>query len=506
MPLFVIAQTTYNPSVQSRNTSGTITSVTLTSSETIVRIRFPKSNKRKDYVRIDAATVLVPCEDWSIYDAKRSNLSTADMPAYAPGYEKIYTAILNRIKEGKQFVRMNGWLINNLGRDVLDRKYDATKGETEFELHFDRVPEGKENLYIRELADGGKEWYGIRINNPFHAVDNLGYNDSNVKNVIDQQNDGIVGIYQGLTQRDNQYKLACIKHNDVYKFIYLGSKENLPQWKNGDVKAVLSPTASPTVYQLEWYMADKKKNSDCYAIFEGYTMKVFINGNEEDYIKLYPTRESSFSGRASSGTGFLLDTNGYIITNYHVIEGARTIKVSGINDDNNKKYSAKVEVSDKQNDLAIIKIEDASFYPLASIPYAFKFTTSSVGENCFVLGYPLISTMGMDIKLTNGIISSKTGFDGNIAQYQISAPVQPGNSGGPLFDQSGNIIGIVQAKHAKAENAGYAIKASYIRNLVELLPITISFPNINQMEGKTLPQQVELASKAVCLIIVNSDE
>ena len=73
------------------------------------------------------------------------------------------------------------------------------------------------------------------------------------------------------------------------------------------------------------------------------------------------------------------------------------------------------------------------------------------------------------------------------------------------IDKNGNIIGIVQAKHTQAENAGYAIKASYIRNLVELLPTTISLPKTNQLTRKTLPQQVEKASKAVCVIIVNGD-
>lgn len=201
----------------------------------------------------------------------------------------------------------------------------------------------------------------------------------------------------------------------------------------------------------------------------------------------------------------MLSGEGYIITNNHVIEDARSIKVSGINDDYNSSYTARVEITDKQNDIAILKITDSSFRPIAKIPYTFKFTTSSVGEDCFVLGYPLISSMGQDIKLTNGIISSKTGYDGNIAQYQISAPIQPGNSGGPLFDKQGNVIGIVQAKHSQAENAGYAIKASYIRNLVDLLPTTISFPQTNQLANKTLPQQVQLASKAVCVIIVNDD-
>ena len=210
---------------------------------------------------------------------------------------------------------------------------------------------------------------------------------------------------------------------------------------------------------------------------------------------------------ASSGTGFFLSNNGYIITNYHVIEDAENnnIKVTGISGDYNNSYTVKVAVSDKQNDITILKIEDNSFIPIKSIPYTFKFDTSSIGEDCFVLGYPLISSMGKDIKLTSGIISSKTGYDGNVSQYQISAPIQPGNSGGPLFDKNGNIIGIIQAKHSFAENAGYAIKASYIRNLIDLLPTSITLPQNNLLKGKTLPQQVELASKAVCIIIVNGD-
>lgn len=66
--------------------------------------------------------------------------------------------------------------------------------------------------------------------------------------------------------------------------------------------------------------------------------------------------------------------------------------------------------------------------------------------------------MGDEIKLTTGVISSKTGFQGDVSLYQISAPIQPGNSGGPLFDNKGNLIGIVNAKHKGAENVGYAIK------------------------------------------------
>lgn len=292
----------------------------------------------------------------------------------------------------------------------------------------------------------------------------------------------------------------------------------------GENKGSISEGSTNGIYSLEYrikyfnydgsYRIGEDETENLILIQESTALMTFrrLSGKTISLYKLYPKDELNQSGSItqqssgkSSGTGFFVSSNGYIITNNHVVEGARNIKVTKVNGDSYKKYNAKVEVSDKQNDLAIIKITDPSFSSIGSLPYTFKFMAANVGEDCFVLGYPLVSTMGTDIKLTNGVISSRTGFNGSVSEYQMSAPVQPGNSGGPLFDKNGNIIGVVCAKHTGAENAGYAVKASYIRNLVELLPQNINFPQTNQLAGKTLPKQVELASKAVCLIIVNGD-
>ena len=115
---------------------------------------------------------------------------------------------------------------------------------------------------------------------------------------------------------------------------------------------------------------------------------------------------------------------------------------------------------------------------------------AEVGENIFVLGYPLAQLMGNEIKLTNGIISSRSGYQGDISTYQMSAPVQPGNSGGPMFDDKGNVIGIVNAGIPGAENVGYAIKTSYLKNLVENVTSNNILPNNNQIESMSLPQKV----------------
>ena len=226
------------------------------------------------------------------------------------------------------------------------------------------------------------------------------------------------------------------------------------------------------------------------------------------YSKMYPL-ESDFENynkpiqiEKSTGTGFAISSDGYIVTNYHVVENASKIKVKGINGDFSKSYSAKVMVSDKNNDLAILKIDDYSFSTLGAIPYMIKNISAKTGESIFVLGYPLTATMGEEIKLTNGIISSKSGFQRDITSYQMTAPIQPGNSGAPMFDKNGNIIGIVNAKHIGAENAGYAVKTSYLFNLIDALPTTIKMPTANTLKGKTLSSQVELANKFVYIIEV----
>lgn len=242
------------------------------------------------------------------------------------------------------------------------------------------------------------------------------------------------------------------------------------------------------------------KDTNQYKSFKNLPEGSFLIFNNE-LLKIYP-KENDIKTGVSSGTGFAISSNGIIATNYHVIEGASSIKVRGINFDFDKFYNAKVLAVDTNNDVALIKIDDVNFSSLGTIPFTIKTNIVSAGENVFVLGYPLMATMGEEIKLTNGIISSKTGFKGDPTCYQISAPIQPGNSGGPLFDKNGNLIGIVNAKHTGAENVSYAIKSQYLINLLETVPNKPKLPSVNLLINKSLTQQVELAKKKVYIIEV----
>ena len=195
--------------------------------------------------------------------------------------------------------------------------------------------------------------------------------------------------------------------------------------------------------------------------------------------------------------------NNIVATNYHVVDNANNLFVVGHNGDKKTKYRAEVLLTDKINDLAVMRITDERFSGF-NIKYGLNDIVSDIGTSVFVLGYPLTTTMGEDIKLTTGVISSKSGFQGNKSQYQISAPIQPGNSGGPLFDDKGDLIGIVSAKHLGAENVGYAIKLNYLRNLLDSSMEPIPLNSKNTISSLSLPNKIKAISSCVLMVLANT--
>ena len=208
---------------------------------------------------------------------------------------------------------------------------------------------------------------------------------------------------------------------------------------------------------------------------------------------------------AGNGSGIIISKSGYIVTNYHVIENNEEIEVEFIIDDEVKKFNAEVVKSDPVNDLAIIKIVDVNFDGVDNLPYNFKMRPSGAGTTVFAYGYPMaLSLMGKECKLTRGIINSKFGYEDDIRSYTIDAAIQPGSSGGPLFDDKGNLIGINTAGLNKeiADNVGYTIKSSYVFNLIDALPKSIDLPSSTKLQSLSLPDQYNEISKYVVLIKV----
>ena len=112
------------------------------------------------------------------------------------------------------------------------------------------------------------------------------------------------------------------------------------------------------------------------------------------------------------------------------------------------------------------------------------------------LGYPIADVMGDEVKFTDGKISSKTGIQGDVTVYQISVPIQPGNSGGPLFDDKGCLVGITSSglnrDYFKAENVNYAIKSSYLKALVDAMPQPVRLQTNADIANKPLTEKIKL--------------
>ena len=201
-----------------------------------------------------------------------------------------------------------------------------------------------------------------------------------------------------------------------------------------------------------------------------------------------------------SGSGFFISEKGYIATNHHVVDGAKQMQVTFKQNGQTRTYKAEVVVTDPTNDLAIIKIVDNSFVELPKIPYVFTAKTEDVGTGVFALGYPKTQKLGEEIKFTDGTISAKTGAQGDIRLYQISVPITHGNSGGPLFDKQGNLVGITSSGWDNEDNINYAIKSIYLKNLIEVMPEAITLPNDTSISNKSLVDMIKILSDFVPFI------
>lgn len=369
------------------------------------------------------------------------------------------------------------------------------------ELHFPPLPNGVD--IISMIEPDGWELYGIHITPTSNSpLPRIAETEAEIWQLIASSLSKLSGFYEML--EGNGYRMALLQSNDTIQLVYIDQdKGNRGSWKCGEVKAVLRPTAVKSIYKADYYGTDKVKTTAVVTL-DLATMGISVDGRSpEVYIRMgeivtNQTGNSTYT-EVWTGTGFAIG-EGYIVTNNHVAGEAKIINVKGIQGDLNIGYSAELLATDKANDLAIIKIADDGFKGFGSIPYGITSAMSNVGEDVFVLGYPLTQALGNEIKLTNGIVSSRTGYQGDISTYQISAPVQPGNSGGPMFDNNGNVVGIVVAGVPGAENVGYAIKTSYLKILIESAGLNIQFPANNTISTLSLAEKVKRVKNFVFYI------
>lgn len=174
------------------------------------------------------------------------------------------------------------------------------------------------------------------------------------------------------------------------------------------------------------------------------------------------------------GSGFFISDQGYIITCAHVLDGSDTATVWW----EGQRFEADSIASDNELDLEILKLRQIPDEPINPL-YIDVGAELNMGDEVLTIGYPMTNILGDQARLTEGIVSASQGFMGNDKQFQISAPIQPGNSGGPVFDKSGKVNGVVtqtlntlavieQTGGAAPQNANFALKPSYLKAFIQL--------------------------------------
>lgn len=205
----------------------------------------------------------------------------------------------------------------------------------------------------------------------------------------------------------------------------------------------------------------------------------------------------------SSGSGFFITEDGYLITNEHVAgQGAqvRLLTATGI-------IAAKVVKVDAANDLALLKAQGK----FSAVPVATS-RPVKLGDTVATIGFPNVVMQGFAPKFARGEIGSLSGPQDDARYFQISVPVQPGNSGGALVDEHGNVVGVVSAKlsakealsrsGALPENVNYAVKSSFLLGFLESVPdiaAKLKEPNTKDMKFADV---VEQAKEAAVLVLV----
>jgi S1-C subfamily serine protease len=221
-------------------------------------------------------------------------------------------------------------------------------------------------------------------------------------------------------------------------------------------------------------------------------------------LPVYRPKEVRKEKGYSTGTGFFVTNTGIMVTNHHVIEDAKHVYV--LDTANGMKFTAEVLVTDPINDVAVIKVEAQS----KGIPLA-NYFTSPKGSEVLTLGYPLIALQGQEQKATFGRINSLSGIKDDIRMVQIDVPIQPGNSGGPLLNSKGEVVGVVtatldqivtlRASGSLPQNVNFAVKIDYILPALRKA-LGGAIPSISDSASEMkMSQIVSLRESSVMLVV-----
>jgi serine protease Do len=259
-----------------------------------------------------------------------------------------------------------------------------------------------------------------------------------------------------------------------------------------------------TTASISTYKSKEDDKSITYLIGEVNKTKSEFNKTKNDVAiiknKLNGGKATSNPNPDYRATGFLIDGKGFIVTNAHVVNRLKTIYV-----ENNKGdyFTAQAIYTDQNTDLAILKITDTAFKTIYNLPYSINKSNSNLGEQIFTLGFPR-----NEIVYGEGYVSAKSGNDGDSTSYQVSVSVNPGNSGGPVLNKYGQIIGIITSKNLTADGVVFAAKSKNIFKLIDAAEkadnaTNIKLPSNTALRGLDRELQVKKMEEFVFMVVGN---
>jgi serine protease Do len=278
-------------------------------------------------------------------------------------------------------------------------------------------------------------------------------------------------LHETHTDLTEQGKIESMKLKGTAKVVYL--------WKRyrrvAAIAASIAGVTALSISALVWAFAPKA-NSETTELDRKLQQMEQSQKVQSDEVRKLKSQLNTRPVFKSGGTGFMVDGKGYIVTNAHIIRKSKNVFVI-----NSKGEEFRTDVIKMlpERDIAILKIIDNNFVPITALPFAIRKSSTDVAEPIFTLGYPR-----NDIVYSEGYLSAKTGFNGDTLTCQLGMAANHGNSGGPVFNQNGEIIGVLSAKETEAEGVAFAIQSKYI------------FEAIDELKKDTVYRSVKLPLKS----------
>ncbi|MBA3828798.1 MAG: trypsin-like peptidase domain-containing protein [Taibaiella sp.] len=288
-------------------------------------------------------------------------------------------------------------------------------------------------------------------------------------------------------------KDAAQKHNAARKTIPLRTH----YWRTGAIAAGVALLTSACAFLS--FSTHNKSNTNQYSVLrheieniKRSQTQIIRNINRQNAAGNTPTAAVKYSG-----TGFALNNEGYLVTNYHVVDGADSVYIQNQKGDY---YKAIVKAFDPNTDIAVLKVEDEHFrFAKGDVPYTFTQGKTGLGAHIYTVGYP-----DDDMVYNEGYISANNGYQEDSMQYRMELPADPGQSGAPVLDASGNVMAIVTAKGNQSGGSTYAVSSKALLQLLHSMPADerISLPHTNRMGRLDREMQIQKLAQYTCSVKV----